>query len=255
MELPTEIREAPAVNPGVLLLYSTPKAGKTTIVSHLVNSLLVELEPRGANYVDALVVEPTNPPEFNEVLDTIIKEGKKYEYLIIDTITKLDEWSEITGTYTYMNKPQGKKFNKIGNTDNTLSHTDSKFETVHELANGYGYRYSRQEMIDWYEKIASCAKYVILLAHVKDKMIESKQSGDTVQSTDISLTGKVKSIYTSRVDAVGHFYRKGKQGIINFNNENSIICGGRCKHLNNEIVISEKLEDGTIKTYWDRIYI
>ena len=44
-----------------------------------------------------------------------------------------------------MAKPQGKKFNRRGGVPNgkAFSHTDQQFETVHELANGFGYRYSR----------------------------------------------------------------------------------------------------------------
>ena len=60
--------------------------------------------------------------------------------------------------------------------------------------------------------------YIILLAHVKDKLIESK-NGDSVESIDINLTGKVKSIYASRVDAIGHFYREKNKGFISYNNE------------------------------------
>jgi len=50
-------------------------------------------------------------------------------------------------------------------------------------------------------------------------------------------------------------YRKGNQAIINFNNENSFTCGGRCSHLNGEVVISEKQEDNSVITFWDRIYL
>ena len=44
-------------------------------------------------------------------------------------------------------------------------------------------------------------KHIILLAHVKDKFLESK-GGELVQSIDLNLTGKVKGIYSSKVDAI-----------------------------------------------------
>lgn len=254
MELPLLKRAPISQNPHTMLIYSPPKVGKTTIVAQLENSLLVEHEPHGGDFVEANIIEINKPSELLELFKTIESSNKPYKYIIIDTITKWDEWSEIIGTYEYMDKPQGKKFNKTSD-GKSLHHMSKKFETVHEIPNGFGYRYSRQVMIDWFDRITLLADHIIFLAHIKDKLIESKKSGDTVESIDINLTGKVKSIYTSRVDAVGHLYRKGNKAIINFNNENSFTCGGRCKHLNEEVVISEKLEDGTIKTFWEKIYI
>lgn len=259
MEIPNTPREPKNKNPNVMLIYSVPKAGKTTVTSRLSDSLFLELEPGGADYVTGRVMDVNNPKEFEEALQLLEKSTEKVcEYLIVDTVTKMDEWSEIVGTYKYMNKPQGKKFNR-DDKDQAIRHTDPRFETVHELGQGYGYQHSRTVMTDWYDRILNLiptgkVKYIILVAHVKDKLVETRK-GDVVDTIDINLTGKVKSIYASRVDAVGFFYRKDKQGILNFNNDYKVVCGGRCAHLDGEIVISEKLEDGTIKTYWDKIYL
>lgn len=261
MILPTEIRQVKAINPHVLLLYSAPKVGKTTILGNLDNTLIIETEPHGADYIAGRISEVNRPKEFNDLLTAIEENNKKiggytYQRIAVDTITKLDEWSEITGTYRYMNKPQGKKFNlKDERNPNSgyFSYVDKEFETVHELGQGFGYKYSREEMTDWYDKLTTLAPEIILIAHIKDKMIESK-TGDTVETRDINLTGKVKSIFASRVDAIGYMYRKDNQGILSFNPKDNLVCGGRCKHLQGDIVISEKLENGDIITYWDRIY-
>lgn len=259
MEIPNTPREPKNKNPNVMLIYSVPKAGKTTIVSQLSNSLLLELEPGGADYISGRIMEINNPKEMEETFQLLEKSPSLVaDYLIIDTISKWDEQSEIVGTYKYMNKPQGKKFNR-DEKDQPIRHTDPRFETVHELPNGNGYQHSRTVMTDWYDRILNLiptgkVKHIILLAHIRDKQIETKR-GDIVDAIDINLTGKVKSIYASRVDAVGFFYRKDKQGILNFNNDYKVVCGGRCAHLDGEIVISEKLENGTIKTYWDKIYL
>lgn len=262
MELTTEIRKQKFTNPRMHLIYSVPKAGKSTIVSHLKDHLILELEPGGADYVEGRIQEINRPSEFNQVLDLIEKsETKVCEYLVIDTCTKLDEWSEIVGTYMYMKKPQGKKFNKEKGDENgtIIYHTDERFETVHDLPNGYGYKHSREVMSNWYDRLLNLialdkVTYVILLAHVKDKMIETR-NGDTVESIDINLTGKVKSIYSSRVDAIGHFYREKGKGYLSYDNEYKVVCGGRCKHLDGSILVSEKMEDKSIKTYWENIYI
>jgi len=256
--LPTEKRKATDINPNIMIIYSQPKAGKTTICAQLDNSLIFELEPNGASYIEAKVLELNKPSEFDKALDLIENsEGKVCTYLIIDTVTQLDIWSEIKGTYEYMQKPQGKKFNKEG--DKIIYHTDVRFETVHNLGQGYGYAFSRNVMTDWYDRFNNLINlekvdHIILLCHIKDKMIETK-AGELVEVSTLNLTGKVKSIYCSKADAIGNFYRKGKQGFLNFNNEHKVISGGRCTHLDKEILISEKQEDGSIKTYWDKIYL
>jgi len=262
MELPSVRREVKSINPHMLLIYSPPKMGKTTIVGKLEDCLIIETEPFGANYIEGLIVEVNKPSEFNAVLDAIEAKNKEiggytYRRIVVDTITKLDEWSEISGTYRYMRKPQGKKFNLKDEkkpSEGIYNHLDPEFETVHELGQGFGYKYSREEMTDWYDRLSLLAPEIILIAHIKDKFVESK-TGDTVETRDINLTGKVKSIFSSRVDGIGYFHRVGDKGILSFNPKENLICGARCSHLNGDIIISEKQEDGQIKTYWERIYI
>ena len=261
MELVVDITKPKCKNPRIQLLYSTPKTGKTTIVSKLPNHLIVELEPAGADYVEGRIQNINKASEFNEFLDLIKNSKEKVcDYLVIDTVTKLDEWSEIVGTYEYMGKPQGKKFNREGESEfgKPIYHTDKRFESVHTLGQGFGYKYSRDVMIEWYDKLQDLitlnkVSYIILLAHVKDKLIESK-NGDTVEHIDINLTGKVKAIYTSRVDAVGHMYREQNKAYISYTNDAKIVCGGRCSHLEGSILISEKLNENEIQTYWENIY-
>ena len=253
--LPMKPRKAVAVNPGTMIIFSVPKAGKTSIVSQLPNSLLIELEPGGADFVEANVLQANSPSEFEKILRAISEADNPYDYVIVDSGTKLDEWSEIVGTINYMGKAMGKRFNVDPATGERYKMGSPKFETVHQLGDGNGYKFSRDQMVKWYDMIARSAKHTIILAHVKDKFIEAKKSGDTVETKDIDLTGKVKGIYCSNADAVGHFFRRGDDGIINFNNENSIACGGRCTHLDGEIIISQKNEDKSISTFWDRIYL
>jgi hypothetical protein len=262
IELAKEVRKPKFKNPRMQIIYSVPKAGKTTIISALPDHLILELEPGGADYVNARVQEITKPSEFNETIQLIRDSPTKVcEYLVVDTITRLDEWSEIVGTYNYMKKPQGKKFNREGEAPDgkPIKHTDVRFETVHSLGQGFGYQHSRQVMVDWYDNLLELialgkVTYVILLAHVKDKLVESR-NGDSVESIDINLTGKVKSIYASKVDAVGHFYREEGKGYISYNNEYKVVCGGRCPHLDGSILVSEKLADKSVKVDWSNIYL
>jgi len=262
MELVTSIRKPTFTNARMHLIYGVPKCGKTAITAQLENHLILELEPGGADYVSGRVQEINKPKEFNEVIELIKASPTKVcDYLIVDTITKLDEWSEIVGTYNYMNKPQGKKFNRVGEKEDgaIIPHTDKRFETVHEIGQGYGYKHSREAMTTWYDQLLELVvlgkvSYIILIAHVKDKLVEAR-NGDSVETTDINLTGKVKSIFASRVDAIGHFYREDGKGYLSYDNEYKVVCGGRCPHLDGSILISEKMSDKSIKTYWENIYL
>lgn len=253
MELPKEPRKVKSISPGTLLIYSQPKSGKTTITAQLKNHLSLMAERNGGDFVEGNFLDITGPSMLVEAMTEIEKAGKPYEFITVDTLTKLDEWSEIVGTLQFMEMSQGKKFNRFS--DGTkIPYNNPLFETVHTLPNGSGYQFSRNVMSEWYERLAGLAKHVIFLAHVKDKFVESKV-GDTVEAIEINLTGKLSKIIASRVDAVGYFSRKGNLGIINFSNEGKVITGGRCKHLNGEIIISEKLESGEIKTNWEKIYL
>lgn len=254
IELPTQKREPVASSPKTMLIYSVPKAGKTTILSQLPDSLLIELEPNGADYVSGVIYD-INTGDVVQNLQTLralgdkLKAERPYKRIIIDTLTKIDEWSEIAGTYRYMNTPQGKKFN-AGLSDPS----DPDWQSVHDLPEGYGYRHSRSWFTDLYDDVLSWADEIIFICHVKDKFIASK-TGEAVQSIDINLTGKLSKIIPSRVDAIGYFYRKGDEGYISFEGSKDKVCGGRCMHLSGNILISKKQEDGIIETYWNKIFL
>ena len=81
-------------------------------------------------------------------------------------------------------------------------------------------------------------------------------NGLEVRIKSLTITKlKVKSIFASRVDAIGHFYREGGKGFISYNNEYKVVCGGRCPHLDGSIQVSEKQQDGSVKVDWSKIYI
>jgi hypothetical protein len=261
MELPLLAKKPTSINPNILLIYSPPKTGKTTICASLPKSLILECEPPGASFVEANYIDLHKASEFNQALDLLDKtDPGTYDYIIVDTASRLSDWSEIVGTYNYMTSSQGKSFNREGDVPNgkMIPPTDPRYDTVHSLGNGAGYKWSRDVMSYWYERLHALVsskkiKAVIILCHQKDKILESK-SGNVVESFDIDLTGKVKGIYCSRADAVGYMYRKGKDCFINFNNENKSIMGGRSNHVEGEILISTKNEDGSITTFWEKIF-
>ena len=266
IELPKKIITKAVIEPRRLLFYSLPKAGKTTIFSQLPNSLIIDTED-GSDFVDAVKIKvDTHLPlekqykQFMEILRAIWKEGydkekgiytPPYETLIIDTTTRLDEWSEIIGTLEYMDKPQGKSYNRDEKDKKTkLSPSDPRFEKVTALPQGYGYMHSRDVMMRLYDNICRLSPKTIFCCHVKDKYVAQNLS-EEVYTREIALTGKVKDIYASKVDAIAYAFRDGNKLNLSFSGAE----GSRCPYLSGQtITISESDENGEVRTYWDRVY-
>lgn len=235
-----------------LLLYGLPKTGKSTILADLTlkepNSLIISTDPKGYHFLKARVKQVDDYKSFNATLAELSKLEKPLKYLVIDTVTQLDIWSEIVGTYMYMKSVQGKSFNRDAKGEPILYGQDG-FTSVYNLANGAGYQYSREVMMDWFRKFQAIAERIILVAHVKDKRVESKLQ-DIVDVADINLTGKVKSIWSSVVDGIGFVYRDKEECYISFEAKQDVIAGCRLKRLSNQnIMISD-----TNGVNWKQIY-
>lgn len=260
MELPKEIVKAAHRNPRTTLIYSKPKQGKTAISSYLENSLIVDTE-KGSDFVDAMKIQVSNFQELRETAGLIYSKGLKngiytppYKYLIVDTLTRVDEWSEIEGTFVYMEKPQGKKFNREGGNPlaKKLDVNHPEFETVHEIGQGFGYKFSREVVVRFFDAFSNLAPHVIYNCHVKDKLVGLSSVGNEILTKEINLTGKLKDIIASKVDTIAYFYREGDKGYLSFAGDE----GTRSPHLSGQkILISEKLPNGVIATYWDKIFL
>ena len=138
----------------------------------------------------------------------------------------------------YMQTPMGKNY---------------KGEDIRTLPNGSGYMYLRQavrKVIDMFREL--CDEFV-LVGHVKDVQIE--QNGEELSQMALDLVGKLGSIICGEADAVGYLYRKGNETHISFKGGDGTIKEARAPHLRGQdIIIATGNEDGTITTYWDKIY-
>lgn len=114
MELPKQIIKASTVSPQRLLLYSPPKCGKTTAVSMLGDSLLLDLE-NGSNFVDAVKIKIASLEKLSEVLEAVLKEGKPYRYGIVDTTTKLEEMVLPRAAELFRATPMGINWGRLPN--------------------------------------------------------------------------------------------------------------------------------------------
>lgn len=219
-------------SPKRLILYGPPKVGKTTSVSQLPNSLLIDCE-NGSDYIEAVKIKANNLKELNDIINQIIAEKQPYKYVIFDTIDVIEDWCIERGTFLYKMSPQGKNF------------TGSNVLT---LPNGAGYLWLRIAFHEILDRMVKSAPYIILMGHVRDKMLE--EAGKEVQAKDLDLTGKLKAILCSWADAIGLMERnKNGELTITFKTSSIVQCGSRAEHLKGKTITFQSKDD------WNQIYI
>lgn len=219
-------------------MYGKPKIGKTTLVAGLDNNLIIDLE-HGTDFVEALSIQAENLNELKAITEEIRAAGKPYKYVTIDNVTVLQDMVLGYAGRLYKETVQGKNWSG---------------DSVIKLPNGAGYQFLREAFFNVVDEICGLADHIILIGHLKDKMIN--KAGEELAASEIDLTGKISSLLSAKADALGYVYRKKNQNLINFNPSDQIVCGTRINHLaNKQIVISESNDKGEVKTYWDRIYV
>lgn len=244
VRFPTEL-SIPEVNANTMILFGKEKCGKTTALSQLENCLIIDTE-KGTRKLACIAVSP--PKErgpvgkmawLKRVGEKLIEDGKKYDYVAIDTLTEVNEWAEWSGTFKYMNSSQGKSFNRVKDGKGMaakggkfLDPSDIDYESVHSLPEGYGYRWSRDEVMRIFNLFCNVAKKcVIFVCHIEDKYVGLKDTTDLVVPKQLALTGKLREILPRKVDVIGHVYNEKGKINVNFTGSEEKLGGGRAKHL------------------------
>jgi hypothetical protein len=242
--LPTKPHK-PEVNANTMILFGKEKCGKTTAISQLEDCLIIDTE-LGSRKVESLSIMapqdrgPVGKMQWlKKLAEKLVESGKKYDYVAIDTLTEVNEWSEWSGTFRYMNSIQGKSFNRVkderGNPirgGEYIDPSDDDYMSVHTLPDGNGYRWSRDEMlqiIDLFNNVAK--KCVIYVCHVEDKYVGMKENTEVVVPKQLALTGKLRDILPRKVDAIGYVYNDKGTIKVNFAGTDERSGGSRAKHL------------------------
>lgn len=231
--------------PSTLLYSAKPKIGKTTQLSKLPGNLIISMEKNGCDFLEIDVIDCSNiltatsaqitdlltkdvktkaldiaeiydPSErvkaLNLILRALIKLGKPYDYVSIDTITQVDLDAEWAGTELYMDSLQGKSYNRqnVQGKPSTqwprLKYGDAEYQSVIEIGQN-GWRWSRTVMVDLLNLSRGASKLcTIFVSHIKDKLIGKGDKGE-VFVKDIALTGAVADIYARNVDAIASVYK------------------------------------------------
>ena len=170
----------------------------------------------------------------------IIDLGHKfYKHITIDNATRLEDICMGYACTLYRQTELGKNW---------------KGNDVTTLARGAGYGYLRtavKKVIDMFKEL--CDEF-ILIGHVKDSITD--KDGQEVNAKEIDLVGKLGKIVCGMADAVGYVYRKDNETHISFKSGgDGTIMEARARHIaGKDIVIATGNDDGSITTYWDKVY-
>lgn len=238
INLPTSKVSAEKTDPRNLLIFSKPKQGKSSALAELPGALCIDLEDGGYDYIDAVKVKATSVSDIKEICKAIKEANYPYKFIVLDTITALEEMVKPMALQMYINTPAGSKFTG---------------KNILDAPMGAGYSKVREAMELVIDLVTKCAPNIILVCHTKDSAV-----GDSdINVKSIDLSGKTGRILSSKSDAIGFLYRDDDSNtVLSFNtNDKFVECGARPSHLRNkDIVLGEMQDDGNIIYHWDRIF-
>lgn len=238
IELPKTKKPAEKQDPKNLLIFSKPKQGKSSALAELPGALCIDLEDGGYDYIDAVKIKANSVSDIKEICKAIKEADYPYQFIVLDTITALEEMVKPLALKLYTDTVAGSKFTG---------------KNVLDAPMGAGYTKVREAMEMVIDLVSKHAPNIILVCHTKDSAVGD--SDITVKSVD--LAGKTGRILSSRSDAIGFLYRdEDSNTILSFNtNDKFVECGARPAHLRNkDIILGRMQEDGTIQYDWSVIY-
>lgn len=238
LKLPTQKIPAERTDPKNLIIFSKPKLGKSTAVASLPNALCIDLEDGGYDYIEAMKIKANSVADITNICREIQKAGNPYQFIVLDTVTALEEMVKPLALKLYLETPAGSKFTG---------------KNILDAPMGSGYGKVREAIELVIDMVAKCAPNIILICHTKDSAIA--ESDITVRAID--LAGKTGRILSSKSDAIGYLYRDDDSNtILSFNtNDKFVECGARPAHLRNkDVILGEMQEDGSLQYHWERIY-
>lgn len=236
-------------SPEKLLIVGHPKIGKTEACASLPNSVVLDMQS-GTRYapgksIDIIQLAMKNGISRLDMFAHACQMLKKNppDYLTVDTATDIETLAWDLALIKYKASAVGKNY---------------KGDEVKTLPNGGGYLWMQMAMEELLDMLNGCyTKSLLFTIHPKNSSI--MKEGRDLSARDINLTGKLKTIFTGEMDAIGFLYRnKGtNENVISFkSDERDLSTGARPKHLRGqEFVLSNLKEDGTLECFWDKIFI
>lgn len=233
--------------PKNLVIFSKPKTGKSTLFAKLPRCLILDLE-HGTDFLEAVKIKAGSIQDIWAIGAQIVAEGYPYQFIAVDTITKLEEMCLPYAEHLYSQTAMGKNWftPDVGG--------KAQYGSILNMPKGSGYPWLTKAMKLVIAYISTLAPNIILSGHIK--LVQYEKAGGEFSATDLNLTGKIKGDVCADSDAIGYLYRKGNQNILSFKTTDEIVCGARPQHLRNAEIILSEYDEATdaIKTNWKAIY-
>jgi len=224
-----EYRKAFDLNPQILLMYGSPKVGKTTALSQISQDCLIIDTECGARKVDGVITEANNLENLRQIIGVLSDNflTKQYKYIALDTIHKIVEWCEDDVVR-----------------EHNAEDPANPIKVFSDLGFGKGYAKREQKVKDIIYAFKSYCDYLILVGHRK---IASQLDNGLVDPSSLDLSGKLRNTIFAMCDAAGYVHWDENQNLcISFKSDNgNVEAGSRCEHLKNK----------DIPLKWSNIYL
>ena len=261
MELPKTRSEIKNENPSFMIIFARPKQGKSTWISALDDNLVIDLED-GYRALSVLKVQARTYKDFLELRNLIVdkaktdgctrENGKKpYKFITIDNASRLEEYLNDRAGDRYRSETlAGSKWGIKKDARGVPILKDGKpvkdpSADITTLPNGQGYLWIRKAVKEVIDMFKPLCETLILVAHVKDKMIN--RDGQEMAEMSVDLTGKLSDIIAGQADAIGYMYRKGNKTYMSFQGGDDTLKEARPLHLWNKVfTVIESDDSGNI---------
>lgn len=239
--LENAFKKATVKNPRELIIFSYPKVGKTELLTKLPGKYLILDFEGGSDYYDANAISVPDLETFTKLRKEFLETKPYYDYICLDTLTSL--YNNIVNSIAVSMYNTEEKKSKPLDFDITT------------LAYGLGYTYKRNALQRILLFFRDYCKTLIITGHVADKAFGV--DGESLMVKDLDIEGKLKTILALKTDALALLHRtSGDENTLSFISSTGLIGGTRAQHLaNKEIVISKKLPNGELETYWDKVFL
>jgi hypothetical protein len=235
-ELPTERSKIASYNPSLIVLYGVPKCGKSTLMAHLDDNLILDFED-GYRALSVMKIQVRTAQDLFQVKKLLANKAKElgkipYKYITLDNATRLEEVCLPYAAHLYRQTPMGMRWKMLEYTDPKTKQKMEKPDPnadVRQLPNGAGWGYIRDAIKEMVNMFKPYCETLILVGHVKDKMI--KKEGEEISEMQLDLAGKSSTIICGEADAIGLIYRKGNSTYISFENSGVATNEARPLHL------------------------
>lgn len=268
--IPT-VASRPAItrNPQTLTIYGPDHVGKTDSVRSLPGSVVIlELQRdggdhlagpfhdlhqlvdkgeygKGVSYEDAFFATLENWGARNVAGNPIA------DFVVFDRIDRMEDWVFARALKTF-------RATAIGRSDK-FKNAEHIIDDLPGPTGSPGWRFVREEMHRTMWMMKKCAKHIVLVCGMRDKLMLSatpKVAGDAM-ATDLDLTGSLRKLVCNDSSTFGFMYRNPSNSdlMLNFKAGGSAACGTYCNHLRGkEITLGKVNAAGDTICDWSQVY-